>query len=169
MKEKKALRKLGGKQPKDPLRPKRPVSAYMAFSNGRRKTVKALHPNSSSAEISHMLSQMWKEAPAAVKLPFQNDYDSKMALYRQNIAAWRKLYPKRKAYAVVEQPRIVQQPVSRSIPPCVSPDTTGLLIKLDNLDEKDTLVDKFFDDIDMSFENPVPKMPPFSVTSTVEY
>jgi high mobility group protein B1 len=50
------------KFPKDHEAPKRPMSAYLSFSNDKRAMVKAQYPSADSTEISRILAQMWKEA-----------------------------------------------------------------------------------------------------------
>jgi len=46
---------------KDPLAPKRPMSAFLAYSNSRRAGLKRDHPKSTNADLSRMLSKTWKE------------------------------------------------------------------------------------------------------------
>ena len=48
---------------KDPSAPKRPMSSFLSYSNGKRAAVKAQNPHYSNADISKALSKMWKEAP----------------------------------------------------------------------------------------------------------
>jgi HMG (high mobility group) box len=46
---------------KDPTAPKRPMSAFLAYSNSRRAALKREHPKSTNADLSRMLSKSWKE------------------------------------------------------------------------------------------------------------
>ena len=48
---------------KDPSAPKRPMSAFLAYSNSRRAALKREHPKSTNADLSRMLSKTWKELP----------------------------------------------------------------------------------------------------------
>ena len=45
---------------KDPNAPKRPMSAFLSFSNSKRAQVKSRHPDIGNAEVSRILAQMWK-------------------------------------------------------------------------------------------------------------
>mmetsp|Transcript_18450 Transcript_18450/g.26024 ORF Transcript_18450/g.26024 Transcript_18450/m.26024 type:complete len:576 (-) Transcript_18450:108-1835(-) len=51
------------RQHKDPNAPKRPMSAFIAYSVKKRSLVREEHPEASSAEIARILSNMWKAAP----------------------------------------------------------------------------------------------------------
>lgn len=46
---------------KDPSAPKRPMSAFLAYSNSRRAGLKRDNPKSTNADLSRMLSKTWKE------------------------------------------------------------------------------------------------------------
>ena len=46
---------------KDPLAPKRPMSAFLAYSNSRRAGLKRENPKATNADLSKMLSASWKE------------------------------------------------------------------------------------------------------------
>ena len=49
---------------KDPSAPKRPMSAFLAYSNSRRAGLKKQNPKATNADLSRMLSQSWKELDA---------------------------------------------------------------------------------------------------------
>ena len=51
-----------GKFPKDHEAPKKPMSAYLSFSNCKRAEVKARYPKADSTEISRILAQLWRDA-----------------------------------------------------------------------------------------------------------
>ena len=48
------------KTKKDPDAPKRPMSAFLAFSNQRRAALKRKNPDATNADLSKMLSVQWK-------------------------------------------------------------------------------------------------------------
>jgi hypothetical protein len=50
---------------KDPSAPKRPMSAFLAYSNSRRAALKRKHPKATNADLSRMLSKSWKELDPA--------------------------------------------------------------------------------------------------------
>jgi len=49
------------KAQKYPTAPKRPMSAFLAYSNSRRAGLKKLNPKATNADLSKMLSKAWKE------------------------------------------------------------------------------------------------------------
>lgn len=75
---------------KDPNAPKRPMSAYLAFSNSRRAEVKRQNPDMGNAELSRLLSTMWKEAPAEVRQKYIDKEFTKRQAYNSTMAAWKK-------------------------------------------------------------------------------
>jgi hypothetical protein len=56
---------VSAKPTKDPNAPKRPMSAFLSFSNCKRSSVKLKHPKAPNADISRILAQMWADAPEA--------------------------------------------------------------------------------------------------------
>jgi hypothetical protein len=75
---------------KDPNAPKRPMSAFLSYSNCKRSQVKAQNQDVGNAEISRMLAKMWKEAPAEER---KDHIDKEFKLrqkYKTAIAEWRK-------------------------------------------------------------------------------
>ena len=65
---------------KDPNAPKRPMSAFLSFSNSKRAYVKNKHKDAKNAEVSRILAQMWKDADAEEKKAF---VDEEFALRQQ--------------------------------------------------------------------------------------
>ncbi len=79
-----------GKRPlKDPSAPKRPMSAFLAYSNKRRGAVKRQNPQLSNAELSRALSVMWREAPDDVRQKYIKGEFAKRGVYKTAVAAWR--------------------------------------------------------------------------------
>lgn len=76
--------------PKDPSSPKKPVPAYFAFSNARRQKVKSDNPSASNAEISGILSNMWKEAPEAIRKVYVEEEASRRQEYAVEMEKWRR-------------------------------------------------------------------------------
>ena len=79
-----------GRTPKDPDAPKRPMSAFLAFSNKRRASVKASNPDASNAELSKILSKMWKEAPEGVRKTYVDEEAGLRQQYHASMSEWRK-------------------------------------------------------------------------------
>jgi len=76
--------------PKDPSAPKRPMSAFLAFSNKRRAGLKRQNPDATNSDLSKMLSKTWKEAPVELKSKYMEEEARLRAIYKENMAAWRK-------------------------------------------------------------------------------
>eukprot|EP00934_Nitzschia_sp_Nitz4_P003903 Nitzschia sp. Nitz4//scaffold295_size27985//9432//11102//NITZ4_008161-RA/size27985-snap-gene-0.63-mRNA-1//1//CDS//3329546245//3893//frame0 len=75
---------------KDPNAPKRPMSAFLSFSNAKRSEVKDSNPNMGTAEIARVLAQMWKNASDAEKKKhIENEFRLRQE-YKVAIADWRK-------------------------------------------------------------------------------
>jgi len=83
-------RKTSKRSKKDPDAPKRPMSAFLAFSNKRRAPLKREHPNATNADLSKMLSKVWKAAEPDFKATYIEEEAKLRAQYKINIVAWRK-------------------------------------------------------------------------------
>lgn len=75
---------------KDPRAPKKPMSAFLAFSNERRKIVAEANPNISNGEISGLLSKLWKEAPHDVKNQYREREAEERKKFKATLAEWEK-------------------------------------------------------------------------------
>jgi len=75
---------------KDPSAPKRPGSAFLLFSNGRRKQLKRDNPDATNAELSKMLSKIWADAPDNVRQKYLKESQDLGKQYRVDIAEWRR-------------------------------------------------------------------------------
>lgn len=75
---------------KDPDAPKRPMSAFLSFSNSKRALIKAQHPEMNNTDVSRVLAKMWKEAPEEErKVHIEREAELRRA-YKIAIADWRK-------------------------------------------------------------------------------
>lgn len=82
--------KVIAKRAKKPVdAPKRPMSAFLSFSNKRRMHVMRSNPNLTQGEISALLSKMWNEAPTEVRDTHMNQELEAREIYKREIAAWR--------------------------------------------------------------------------------
>jgi high mobility group protein B2 len=75
---------------KDPSAPKRPMSAFLFYSQGKRKELKDVNPGLKNTEISRLLSERWKSASDDERLPFIEREKMERDVYIQDIAEWRK-------------------------------------------------------------------------------
>ena len=55
---------------KHPLAPKRPMSAFLAFSRQKRQEIKAANPAIDNTDISRLLGELWRTASPSEKEPF---------------------------------------------------------------------------------------------------
>ena len=75
---------------KDPSAPKRGMSAFLCFAKTRRSVVRSNNPNLSNAEVSKVLSKMWKEAPPDVIQKYREEEKQERQRYLQAMEEWRK-------------------------------------------------------------------------------
>mmetsp|Transcript_62849 Transcript_62849/g.153020 ORF Transcript_62849/g.153020 Transcript_62849/m.153020 type:complete len:1335 (+) Transcript_62849:632-4636(+) len=75
---------------KDPTAPKRPMSAFLAFSNDNRKAVKSVHTEMSNADITRILGQMWKELSAEDRRVYQEKEVLMRNKYKVVLEDWKK-------------------------------------------------------------------------------
>jgi hypothetical protein len=76
--------------PKDPSAPKRPMSAFLAYSNKLRAGLKKLNPKATNSDLSKMLSVTWKSLPDADRQRFMEEESALRALYKVEMERWRK-------------------------------------------------------------------------------
>lgn len=77
------------KREKDPTRPKRPMSAFLSYSNRKRAEVKEKHKNAKTADVSRILAHMWKEAPSEEKKEFVDEEFRLRQDYKVAMAEWK--------------------------------------------------------------------------------
>ena len=75
---------------KDPSAPKRPMSAFLFYSQGKRKELKEQNPGIKNTDISRLLGDRWKAAPQEERLPFIEREKKERDVYNKEIAEWRK-------------------------------------------------------------------------------
>jgi len=74
---------------KDPKAPKRPMSAFLSFSNSKRLYVKNKHKDIKNTEISRILAQMWKDANAEEKKNFVDEEFRLRQNYKVIMSEWK--------------------------------------------------------------------------------
>lgn len=75
---------------KDPSAPKRPMSAFLYFSQDKRRKIKDANPGMRNTEVSRILGEMWKNASDAERNPHIDREATERAKYKVAIAKWRK-------------------------------------------------------------------------------
>ena len=74
----------------DPSAPKRPMSAFLLYSQLLRTTVRAEHPDLKNTDISRLLGERWKSASEEERRPFLEKEKQAREQYSKDIAEWRK-------------------------------------------------------------------------------
>jgi len=75
---------------KDPKAPKRPMSAFLSFSNSQRAQVKNKHKDAKNAEVSRILAQMWKDADPEGKKVFIDEEFALRQQYKIAMTEWKR-------------------------------------------------------------------------------
>lgn len=70
--------------------PKRPMSAYLSYSNKRRSALKDKNPGASAGDISRMLSTEWKNLDPTIKEQYRSKERELRAQYKRDIQPWRR-------------------------------------------------------------------------------
>ena len=71
-----------------PGAPKKPMSAYLAFSNERRAAVAQANPALTGTELSGLLSKLWKECPEEIKQKYRKKEAHERQVFKEKLAAW---------------------------------------------------------------------------------
>ena len=74
---------------KDPAAPKRPMSAFLYFSLGRRTRIRTENPDMKNTEVSRILGEMWRNLSDEDRQPFVDQEKSEREKYKVVIAEWR--------------------------------------------------------------------------------
>ena len=80
-------RKLRAK--KNPLAPKRPMSAFLMFAQNKRKHLQADNPDMSNADISRLLGELWRNASREDKSPYLEREEMERKYYRAKMESWK--------------------------------------------------------------------------------
>jgi len=70
---------------KHPMAPKRPMSAFLKFSQTRRQRVKKENPDMSNTDVSRLLGEMWRNASPKEKVPYREQEERERAHYKEEI------------------------------------------------------------------------------------
>ena len=116
-------------KPKMANAPKRPVSAFVAYSNERRKMVTRHNPHLSPAEISGMLGQMWKHEVVHVRQFYTDQYARQMLEYRRACQEEQEQesQPQQTMPLRTETPKLASKSTHAPNPPC-SPSTIASIV-----------------------------------------
>lgn len=106
--------------PKDPSAPKRPMSAFLAYSNKRRAGLKRENPNATNADLSKMLSKKWKEEAPEVKKQYTDEEAELRSNYKIEMGKWRKKVAEEKKAERKEREALAMQAAearAQGVPP----------------------------------------------------
>lgn len=81
---------------KNPNAPKRPMSAFLFFSQTKRKSIKDEYPGIRNTEVSRILGDMWKKASPEEQAPHIEREAAERQKYKVAIAKWREGEARRK-------------------------------------------------------------------------
>jgi hypothetical protein len=95
--------------PKDPTAPKRPMSAFLAYSNKRRAGLKRENPDATNADLSKMLSKTWREIPDEQRKKYMEEEAALRATYKVAVAIWRKKVAEEKKIERTEREAVAMQ------------------------------------------------------------
>jgi HMG (high mobility group) box len=74
---------------KHPLAPKRPMSAFLKYSQNKRSDVKEQNPSMSNTDVSRLLGEMWRNASDDERQPYVDEEQVERANYNERIKEWR--------------------------------------------------------------------------------
>ncbi|GKY98825.1 hypothetical protein MPSEU_000838500 [Mayamaea pseudoterrestris] len=75
--------------PKDPSAPKRPMSAFLSYSNKLRAALKKENPNATNSDLSKLLSVKWQSLDMKEKKKFVDEEFELRSKYKIEMAEWR--------------------------------------------------------------------------------
>lgn len=74
---------------KHPLAPKRPMSAFLKYSQTRRAIVKQDNPDMNNTDVSRLLGEMWRGHSEKERSPYKEEEERERAVYKRNVAEFR--------------------------------------------------------------------------------
>lgn len=80
---------------KDPSAPKRPMSAFLYFSQDKRRKIKDENPTLKNTEVSRILGDLWRNASEEEKKPHVDREKIERDKYKVSIADWREEFDKK--------------------------------------------------------------------------
>ncbi len=87
---KKKLKRSYSKLPKDPRKPKRPITAYLFFAQQMRPKIKEKNPEMKGLDITRKVGVSWNETSMAEKEPYLKLEADSRKEYKEAMMTWRK-------------------------------------------------------------------------------
>jgi len=75
---------------KDPSAPKKPMSAFLAYSQAKRNEVKLEYPRLHNTKLSKILAEMWNSAPEDERNIYRKWEEEKRMVYKDHMDKWRR-------------------------------------------------------------------------------
>ena len=98
---------------KHPLAPRRPMSAFLKFSQTRRKIVKKQNPNMSNTDVSRLLGEIWRSAKPSERKHYIQEEMKERTRYKQEIAKFKSELARREAFNdTLEKENINIEPIN---------------------------------------------------------
>jgi HMG (high mobility group) box len=91
---------------KDPSAPKRPMSAFLYFSQGKRAQIKKEKPDIKNTEVSRLLGEMWRNLTDEERMPHVERERREREIYKVAIAEWREHHEAMKQLDVAEDSEV---------------------------------------------------------------
>tara|TARA_A100001015_G_scaffold147430_1_gene163477 strand:+ start:764 stop:1243 length:480 start_codon:yes stop_codon:yes gene_type:complete len=104
------------KKKRDPLRPKRPLTAFMRFSTFKRSELKKKHSDLSMTELSKLIGEAWRNASDEEKRPHQEQAAEDHEEYRVKMEKYKEMKPKRPRTAYAFYMKINRQSIANKYP-----------------------------------------------------
>ena len=104
------------KKQRDPLRPKRPLTAFMRFSKVKRVELKTKHPELSMTELSKLIGEAWRNSTDTEKRPHQELAAVDHEKYRIEMEKYKKLKPKRPRTAYAFFMKLNRETIAKKYP-----------------------------------------------------
>lgn len=82
---------------KNPLAPRRPMSAFLKFSQIWRKKVKRENPDMANTDVSRLLGEMWRNASVHEKRPYREQEEKERAVYKEDMKRFRDIQAQKDA------------------------------------------------------------------------
>lgn len=74
---------------KNPLAPKRPMSAFLMYAQKMRRVLQDQNPAMPNADISRLLGETWRNADLEEKQPFLDREEGERKIYRAKMDSWK--------------------------------------------------------------------------------
>lgn len=80
---------------KDPSAPKRPMSAFLHFTKGRRSRIKNENPGMKNTEVSKILGDLWRKSTDEERKPYIEREKVERGKYKIAMSKWKESFDKR--------------------------------------------------------------------------